>query len=452
MVVLTDSDKILLQAIVTLTEQKSGIPPTLAEIAIELGYQSSSRANIQRQLTRLRPEYVDWNTSPRSLQVTATGQALLGITLSDRSIDLPVSEAILPLLASGLTYMTLAVNDGKPPQAPYHLDWHRGLNMLAAECLLRGIDPPTTISAAIRWCHRPLKEWPVRFPVPPYLLDTALLEEEQPTELCREYVYKGGAEMEASQKLMERVLSEAKRHRVPNAYVTLRQHLIETPVLTEEALMKMSFDPQISPLGANLTELYERVPTSVAERGKVLLCGFCGWTLQRYQGRLRCGDDRCRVLTGDFIQPPTKECDESPKQLYRVRRAIRRYIVAPGIYEINAMKQLRRLGLLAELWPGYDTYDIHITFSNGDGWAIDVKDWRFPHLLARHLTPLQEVNGYSLTKAFYAVPDERVRDNSQYLSILQNATTSLGSAHDFTILTISALIEEAQAYQEKLNA
>ena len=137
----------------------------------------------------------------------------------------------------------------------------------------------------------------MRFPVPPYLLDTALLEEEQPTELCREYVYKGGAEMEeASQKLMERVLSEAKRHRAPNAYVTLRQHLIETPVLTEEALMKMSFDPQISPLGANLTELYERVPTSVAERGKVLLCGFCGWTLQRYQGRLRCGDDRCRLL------------------------------------------------------------------------------------------------------------------------------------------------------------
>ena len=89
----------------TLTEQKSGIPPTLAEIAIELGYQSSSRANIQRQLTRLRPEYVDWNTSPRSLQVTAAGQALLGITLSDRSIDLPVSEAILPLLASGLTYI-----------------------------------------------------------------------------------------------------------------------------------------------------------------------------------------------------------------------------------------------------------------------------------------------------------------------------------------------------------
>lgn len=452
MVVPTDADKALLQTIVELTEQKSGIPPTLAEIAIELGYQSGSRANIQRQLTRLKPEYVDWNTSSRSLHVTVAGQALLGVTLADRGVDLPVSEAILPLLASGLTHMTLAVNDGKPPQAPYHLDWHRGLNMLAAECLIRGIDPPTHTATAIAWCHRPLKEWPVRFPVPAYLLDAALLEQEQPTELSREYAFRGGAEMEACQKLMERVLSEARRHRAPTAYVALRQHLIETPVLTDEALMRMSFDPRMSPLGANLTELYERVPTTVAEQGKVLICGFCGWTLQRHQGRLRCGDDRCRVLTGDFIHPPTKERDEPPQKLYRVRRAIRRYIVAPGVYEINAMKRLRQLGLSVELWPGYDTYDLHIAFSNGDGWAVDVKDWRFPHLLARHLTPLQEVSGYKLTRALYAVPDERVRDNHHYLTILQSATASLGSLPDFGILTISALIEEARANKEKLDA
>jgi hypothetical protein len=452
MAVPTESDKVLLQAIVMLTEQKAGRPPSLAEIAIELGYQSSSRANVQRQLMRLRPEYVDWNASPRSLHVTAAGQALLGITPPDRSFDLPVSEAILPLMASGLTYMTSSINEGKSPRAPYHLDWHRGLNMLAAECLIRGINPPTHTAAAIDWCHRPLKDWPVRFPVPAYLLDTALLEQEQPTELCREYAYKGGAEMEACQKLMERTLSEAKRRRAPHAYVALRQHVIETPVMAEEALMKMSFDPRISPLGANLTELYERVPTTVVEREKVLLCGFCGWTLQRYQGRLRCGDDRCRVLTGDFIQPPAKEYDELPKQLYRVRRAIRRYIVAPGIYEINAMKHLRHLGLSVELWPGYDTYDLHIAFPNGEGWAVDVKDWRFPHLLARHLTPLQEVSGYNLTRAFYAVPDERVRENPQYLDILQNATAGVGSSHDFTVLTIGALIEEARKYKEQFNA
>jgi len=166
MAVLNNPDKALLQAVVSLTEKNAGRPPTLAEVAVELGYQSSSRANIQRQLTRLRPQYVDWGASPRSLHVTEAGQALLGMSISRRSVDLPVSEAILPLLASGLTYMTTLVNDGKPPQAPYHFDWHRGLNILAAECLMRGIDPPTHIAAAIDWCHLPLREWPIRFPVP----------------------------------------------------------------------------------------------------------------------------------------------------------------------------------------------------------------------------------------------------------------------------------------------
>lgn len=452
MAVLKDLDKALLQTIISLTDKNAGRPPTLAEVAVELGYQSSSRANIQRQLTRLRPQYVDWDTSPRSLHVTVAGQALLDIKTSRHNFDLPVSEAILPLLASGLTFMTTYVNDGRPPQAPYHPEWHRGLNMLAAECLMRGIDPPKHIADAMEWCHFPLRDWPIRFPVPAYLLDMALLEEEQPTELCREYAYKGGAEMEACQKLMERVLSEARRHRRPDAYVALRQHLIEYPVLTDEALMKKSFDSRVSPLGANLSEMYERVPTTVAEQGKVLICGFCGWTLQRYQGRLRCGDDRCRILTGDFIHPPTKERTEPPKQLYRVRRAIRRYIVAPGIYEISAMRHLCRLGLSVELWPGYDTYDLHIAFPNGDGWAVDIKDWRFPHLLAKHLTPLEEVDGYRFTRAIYAVPDERVRENHNYLSILQNATASVGTSSDFTILTIRSLLEEARLHKEKFNA
>jgi hypothetical protein len=57
-----------------------------------------------------------------------------------------------------------------------------------------------------------------------------------------------------------------------------------------------------------------------------------------------------------------------------------------------------------------------------------------------------------LTRALYAVPDERVRDNHHYLTILQSATASLGSLPDFGILTISALIEEARANKEKLDA
>src|SRR5690349_21827152 len=75
----SESDKRLLQAIVTLTEDAKGRPPTFAEIATKLGYPSSSRGNIQRQLARLRPTYVEWTDSPRTIRVTSSGLTLLQI-------------------------------------------------------------------------------------------------------------------------------------------------------------------------------------------------------------------------------------------------------------------------------------------------------------------------------------------------------------------------------------
>src|SRR6476661_2882804 len=114
---LSASDRALLQIVVQLTEVNNGRPPSLSEIAVAAGLQTSSRANIQRQLARLRPTYVDWTAGPRSLRVTPAGQALLGLP-GDQSvdIDMPPPDAILPLLASGLTRLALAVANGQPLQ------------------------------------------------------------------------------------------------------------------------------------------------------------------------------------------------------------------------------------------------------------------------------------------------------------------------------------------------
>lgn len=446
----TESDKRLLQAIVTLTENFRGRPPTLAEIAMNLGYPSSSRGNIQRQLTKLRPTYVDWTDGPRTLHITSSGLALLSIKPSEESIDLPLPEAILCLLASGLTYLIDDIAEGKPLHAPFPQSWQRGLNILASECLLREVDPPIHLHAALAWCRRPLREWPVHFRIPPTWLHESLLDEDdQPTPLCREYALtKCDAEEEACQKTMLKVLSEAKKNRAPQSYVIFRQFLIEHPVITDDELMKCSFDTQIGTLGSYLTDLYERVPTFVAEQGKVLLCGFCGWTLQQSHGRLHCGDDRCRILTGDFIHCVTQERSEAPEHLQRVRRAIRRYVVAPGIYEIRTIQRLHALGITAELWPGYDAYDIRIIFPDRTVWAIDIKDWRFPHLLAPRLTPLDCHGNLVWDRALYVIPDQRVQETPSYLDILRNAT----SEQAFSILTIDDLIEEARRYKEQCHA
>lgn len=438
----TDSDKRILQTIIDLTDQHAGRPPTLSEVALALGYHSSSRSNIQRQLSKLRPIFVDWTPSPRSLQVTQTGYALLGLEHPQGDVDLPVSDMILPLLASGLTHLASMIESGRPLQAPYPHAWQRGLNMLVAECLLRDVLAPTHTEEAISWCHTPLKAWPVRFRAPARVLEEALLNDEQPTELCREFaIVKGDAEQEACQKKMLEVMSEAQRNRIPDAYVALRHSLITRPVISDEELAQMSFDPRLGPVGGLLTDLYERVPSTLADGGKVLLCGCCGWTLQRVRGQLRCGDERCRLLTGDFIRVATRERSEPPSQLYRVRHPIRRYVVAPGVYEVNAAHLLEAQGLRVELWPGYDKYDLRIIFPNQQVWAVDIKDWRYPHLLAPQLTPLPYGGSWTWDCAFYAIPDERVQEQSNYLAILQQAFA--GTAPTFTILTISQLVAEA---------
>ncbi|HJT56324.1 MAG TPA: hypothetical protein VJ761_07515 [Ktedonobacteraceae bacterium] len=438
----SDSDKRILQTVIDLTDQHGGRPPTLAEVALALGYHSSSRSNIQRQLSKLRPNFVNWTSSSRSLQVTQAGYALLGLEPSQGDVDFPVSDMILPLLASGLTHLASIIESGRPLQSPYPHSWQRGLNMLAAECLLRDVAAPTHTEEAIRWCHIPLKDWPVRFRAASRVLEEALLNDDQPTELCRELaIVKGDAEQEACQKKMLEVMSEAQRNRLPDAYVALRYTLITRPVISDEELAQLSFDPRLGPLGGLLTDLYERVPSVLADGRKVLICGFCGWTLQRVRGQLRCGDERCRLLTGDFIRVATRERPELASQLYRVRHPIRRYVVAPGVYEVNTACLLESLGLRVELWPGYDKYDLRIIFPHQQIWAVDIKDWRFPHLLAPQLTPLPHGGTWTWDHAFYVIPDERVQEQSNYLAILQQALA--GVAQTFTILTISQLLAEA---------
>lgn len=446
----TESDKRLLQTILTLTENEQGRPPTLAEVTVALGFPSSSRGNIQRQLTRLRPVYIEWDGGARSLHVTPSGQALLGTTPVEGSIELPLPDAILTLLSSGLTSLALDVTNGKPLQAPYPQAWQRGLNMLAAECFLRDIPPPAHIQDAFHWCRQPLQNWPVSFRIPASLQKETLLDEEnQPTSLCREYaLLKGDAEQEACQKTMVKILGESKRLRRPDAYVTLRQFIIEHPLVTDDELVQLSFDPEIGTLGAFLPELYERVPTLLAEEGQVLVCRFCGWTLQRIRGHLRCGDDRCETLTGHFMQHTLMARSEPPGRLQRVRRPIRRYVVLPGIYEVGTMRQLKAMGLKVELWPGYDAYDLRITFPDQTVWAIDLKDWRYPYLLVSHLTPLEQGATLRWDRAFYVVPDQRVKEHPGYLDILRHATVG----QPFSIITIRELVNAALKYKEHFHA
>src|SRR5439155_5143633 len=141
---LNETERTLLVIIDQLTERAKGIPPTLAEIAVGMGWQSSSRANVQRMLTRLRPTYVVWNERKRSLTLTDAAHALLARSPAQVSAPHhPVSDTVLYLLASGLTQIEAGLRRGEPLLVQRYPAWCRGVNMLVAAYLMRGLDPPT---------------------------------------------------------------------------------------------------------------------------------------------------------------------------------------------------------------------------------------------------------------------------------------------------------------------
>lgn len=445
-----EADMALLRAIAELTTQHGGRPPTFAEVAAAVGLPSSSRGNVQRQLARLRGRYVEWGSGSRSLALTPNGQALIGSALPAARAQQPVPEQVLPLLASGLMSIAQDLAEGRPPIAPLPTAWQRGLNILAVECLMRGVMPPSHTQAAVALCKQPPSTWPVRVTLRARALDQPLLDElDQPTEFCRELseqILGGNPEHELCERLMVRVRDLAAAQRNQQAYVTLRSFLIRTPVATREELIDAATSPELGVFGRDLFELYEPVPTAVIEDGQVRLCGHCGWTLERIDGRTRCAGEFCGVLTEGFSRGTTVRPIPPSGMLLRVRKAIRQYVVAPGRYEVQLFDALRAEGITVELWPDFDAYDLRVEVGQ-EAWAVDIKDWKYAHLLAPRLLPFRTDTDRAWDKAFYVVPDARARDES-YLTFLKTAT----AGQPFEVLTITEFRRAAVARKRGQHA
>lgn len=432
----TEADLALLRAINELTAQNGGRPPTFAEVAVAAGLPSSSRGTVQRQLSRLRGEYVEWGSSSRSLVLTPNGLAAMGGGTAPRSQQ-PISEVVLPLLASGLMHMAHDLTEGRPPVVPLPLAWQRGVNILAVECLLRGITPPSHTQAAVAMCKQPPSAWPVRVALRARVLDQPLLDEDdQPTTLCSELseqIAGGNPEHELCERLMVRLRDAALVQRRQDAYVAVRTLLIRKPVITRGELIDAVTSPELDIFGRDLFDLYEPVPAAVVEDGQVRLCGHCGWTLERLDGRTRCAGEFCGVLTEGFTRSTHRMPAPPFGALLRVRRAIRQFVVSPGRYEIQLYDALRAEGFTVELWPDFDAYDLRIEIG-AEAWAVDVKDWRYAHLLAGRLLPFRMDTERPWDKAFYVVPDARATDET-YLTFLKTAT----AGQPFEVLTMTEL-------------
>jgi hypothetical protein len=362
----------------------------------------------------------------------------------------PIPLDLLRLLSAGLVEL-VELTEVRPPRAPYPVSWQRALNQLAAECLGRGLCPPGDLTAALRLCRRPLHEWEVRFESTREfdactLLDAAI---DEPTEFCRELaegLAGDGAEAELNERCMARLRERAEGTSAQEGYVFLRRYLIEHAVVSERDRVFDSFREELAGLGEVLQSFYEPVPEHCVQQGRVLRCGHCGWTITEQYGRLHCGDPRCRLLTRDFSRGTLAQSVRDQPGLQRVRRAIRRYVVAPGRYEVRLWEQLQSLGVAVELWPGFDRYDLRITLpadrgSSEEVWGVDLKDWRFPRLLASRLRLPDREGPVPWDRFFFVIPNERDREHARYLSTLRELTADRG----FEVLRVSDLLRRVRA-------
>lgn len=343
------------------------------------------------------------------------------MTASYNEPALSFDELTLHLIASGVIKLYEKVKDGAPPTLPYPKELQRGLDRLVLSCLRQGEKPPQGVPNLLAWCQKPLSEWPIQLPEDAGTADK-LLDDQIPTGICEEWaIASGDVEAEAIQKqLLLNVMQVCKSDDAPDAYVAFRRLLISEPVLTEFELLQHCLDDSLQILEAQIKTAYEPAPESCAVNGQFHCCSNCGNIMLRtVKGDLICAEDRCRtqgVKVGRQIS--------QKEGVLWLKRGPRKFVAAPGRAELRLADKLEELELEVELWPNFDSYDLRIVFPDGEAWAIDVKDWKDPFLLARKVKQQDPpiASDPPWTQAYFVFPDDRQQQRSDYKRAFSNHT------------------------------
>ncbi|MFB6613177.1 hypothetical protein ACFCV9_02935 [Streptomyces sp. NPDC056367] len=329
---------------------------------------------------------------------------------------------------------------------PYPAEAQRALDTLVLRCLRDGARPPSGVPELVRWCRtRPLGNWPLdRLPGGLFATDDRLINAEsgEPTQLCQELAVKEHGDSTGRQydrMVIHEAMRACRDASSPESYAAFRRLLVTRPVLTEADWFDISTDLYLDPVGFLIEEVYAPVPVSYRRNGAYLNCGRCltlltplaegGWWCERDQCRHRGTAPHGRLLLAADVGV-----------LRQLRRPLRQFVTGPGQAETALEVELRSLGLAVEMWPGFDAYDLRITFPDGHVWAVDVKDWAHPGLLGRAATPVRPEPSYD--EACWVVPGFRVEMRRDYLDIF--ARERGAHAGTLALLTDSQLIRAAR--------
>ncbi len=331
-------------------------------------------------------------------------------------------EEMLPLhlVATGLIYLTRQQGN---LSAPYPLPLQRGLDHLCAIALQRNEQPPQGVIDLLDWSrNRPISQWPLEIAQFSQSSNDFLLIEGRPTTVCEELAcLKSDVEDEITENsVMKGALNICRERELPPLYVKFRRLLIDKPVLTPLAILHEKRD--LRGLEEIVDRAYEPAPPAYYHGGTYTECKRCHSLLvKNKQGQLCCEDLSCRE------EGPTLFGRIWHEEVLQLKRGLRRFVTRPGLAEVRLFKKLQHPLYHVELWPDFDAYDLKITVKD-EVWAVDVKDWANPFLLASSINEKGEFRRSSKApwdRAFWVFPNARNSSNGFYMKAFKSSCRQL---------------------------
>jgi|SRR5579859_8198934 len=337
-------------------------------------------------------------------------------------MKLSAAEETLYLVASGVIRLVEDSTSSSPLAYPPSLQM--GLDRLALACIRQGVAPVQGVPDLLIWCHRPLATWPLDLEPDAVGPDDRLLIGTRPTTICDEWAV-AVADVIADREetvLMHAVLTACRLADRPQDYVAFRRWLIEYPVITALELQQARASEALAPLAEQLRSAYSEAPAECESAGSFRTCPDCGNLLWPTVGNgWVCDDSRCRPA-------PESRLPRIPArgEVLWLKRGVRRFVAAPGRAELDLYKRLQNPGLIVDLWPAYDAYDLRIQFPNREVWAVDMKDWSNPVRLANQVKPIPDTPPW--TRAYFVFPDARRDERPDYVRAFKTRCRVLSSA------------------------
>lgn len=395
--------------------EKYDVRPAMKEI--------KRRASIDLDFS-LRLQGVAQGRTPESISAESTLVQPGGLT--QRLNSAYYVELILRLIASGLIELHHRhTKSSEPPRVDYPKKLQRGFDRLVALCLLNGRQPPHSVPDLLALCEKQFKDWPLPQLPEDVNPQETLLRNHLPSFFCEDYA-RADRDVEAAlteERFMQRVFFEC-ANLPAEVYTALRELLVSRPVLTEREFMSYYTRPPLNQLAEVIKEAYEEAPGYLLHKGYFRCCPACGnLLLHASDSGWMCRDESCEVerLREDKITRTLRPT--STEKVYELKRALRRYVAAPGRVELRLKERLvqggaKVRGFAVELYPNMDAYDLRLTFPDREVWAIDVKDWASPYRLAETVKPFRTFPAWD--QAYFVFPDRHKSKHRNYLEAFRS--------------------------------